>query len=168
MTNCLKYLIETINPPKNPDSDVKYIPLQSIICEPLEFKIKRCIFIGHTIRKVRKDRSEQITNISLVKDCILLGESESIKYEYIRNITKINSRVIRLHIFGDINNYDGKITIRDSLSTIIFQFEEDKTGQFIDDILRYIRSYKKYNNFDKSVFGFKTYKLYFKINSNIN
>ena len=162
MLDCLKYLIEIIHPSKNSDSSVKYIPLQSIICEPLEFKIKRCIFIGHTIRKVRKDKSEQITSVSLAKDCILLGESESIKYDYILNITKINSRVIRIHVFGDINIHDGKITPTDSLSTIIFELEENKTGQFIDDILRYIRSYKKYNNFDKSVFGFKTYKLYFK------
>ena len=162
MTNCLKYLIEIINPPKNPNSGVKYIPLQNIICESLEFKINKCMFIGHTIRKIRKDRSDQITSISLAKDCILLGENESIKYDYIINISQYKSRIIRIHVFGDINIYDGQITPADNLSTIFIQFEDNITGQFISDILRYIRSYKKYNCFDKSVFKYKTYKLYFK------
>lgn len=163
MTGCLKYLIEKFKKSfKVNEPEVKYIPLQSIICEPLEYDVKRCMFVSHKVARISINRSEKIKLLTLTKDCILFGEDESIKYDYILNIEIINSMCFKLNILGDINIHDVKMYPADNLASILIQLECKKTRHFIKHLMIYITSYKKYNSFDKSVFKFETFKNYFK------
>jgi hypothetical protein len=159
--SCLKYIVETFHKPKEPPGP-KYIPLQNIICEPLEYNVKKCVFARHNLRTLKRDRTQDISCITLSKDSILLGDNENLKYDYILNITKISSTVFRINLIGDINRYDGRIVLADGLVSIIIQLADKSSNDFINHLLMYITNYKKYNIFDKSVFGFKTYKLFYK------
>lgn len=164
MYNCLKYLIEKIKYSKNEEEPkVKYIPLQNIICDPLEYEVTRCWFIAYKQdRNIAKERTEQIKKITLSKDCILLGDEENLKYDYILNISTISSKCFRINLLGDVNIHDGRMHLADNLATIVIKLEDKKTHEFIKNLMIYITSYKKYNSFDKSVFGFKTFKKYYK------
>tara|TARA_R110002012_G_scaffold204534_1_gene374263 strand:+ start:244 stop:729 length:486 start_codon:yes stop_codon:yes gene_type:complete len=159
--SCLKYIVETFHKPKEPPGP-KYIPLQSIICEPLEYNVTKCIFSTHRLNAIKRDKTQDISCITLSKDRILLGDNESLKYDYILNISRISPKIFRINIMGDINKHDGRLVVADGLLSIIIQLADKSSYEFINQLLMYITSYKKYNIFDKSVFGFKTYKLFFK------
>ena len=148
---CLKYLFKK--------RTSKYIPLQNIICEPITYNVKKLLYY----KKSQKlgIHKKFINDITLLKDRILLGESESIKYDYIANFVKSSNNTLVINTFTDINIYSEELVVSDCITSIIIELDTPIAKRTITTCMDYITSYKKYNSFDTSVKNFKCFKLLF-------
>ena len=152
---CLKYLFKKRKNALEP----KYIPLQSIICEPVTYNVKKLIYYKKQKRLVINKNF--INEITLLKDRILLGENEFIKYDYIANFVRSSSNTLIINTFTDINIYTKELIVSDCITSIIIQLDTPNAEIAIANCMDYIVSYKKYNSFDTSVKKFKCFKLLF-------
>ena len=152
---CLKYLFKKRTTTLEP----KYIPLQSIVCEPITYNIKKLVYY----KKSQKlgIRKKFVHGITLLKDRILLGETEYIKYDYIANFVRGSNNTLIINTFTDINIYSKELIVSDCITSIIIELDEPVAKKAIVNCMDYITSYKKYNSFDKSVKNFRCFKILF-------
>mgnify|MGYP001098302292 CR=1 FL=1 len=152
---CLGHLFKKrINIP-----EPKYIPLQSIISEPITYNVKKLVYYKKTHKiGIRK---KNINDITLLKDRILLGEIEYIKYDYIVNFVRGHNNTLIINTFTDVNVYSRELIVSDCITSIIIVLDEPVANKAIDNCVDYITSYKKYNSFDKSVKNFRCFKILF-------
>lgn len=152
---CLKYLFKKRTTTLEP----KYIPLQSIVCEPVTYNVKRLLYYkkSHKLSIHKKF----IGDITLLKDRILLGENEFIKYDYIIDFIRSSNNTLVINTFSDINIYSEELVVSDCITSILIQLNDPWAEQVIMNCMDYIVSYKKYNSFDKSVKNFKCFKRIF-------
>ena len=152
---CLKYLFKK----RETTLEQKYIPLQNIICEPITYNVKKLVYY----KKSQKlgIRKKFVHDITLLKDRILLGENEYIKYEYIANFSRRYNNIIVINTFTDINIYTKQLFVSDCITSIIIELDEPVAKKAIVNCMDYITSYKKYDSFDKSIKNFKCFKLLF-------
>jgi len=151
--NCLKYLNRKVD-------EHKYIPLQNLSSENVEHNIHGCFF--YCRRKRHLIKNTKIKFIKISNDSIVLGDNEKLKYDYILNITTLNEHVLKINFMGNMNIHDGKLNNADNLITILIYFVDEKSREFTDELLKCIKKYKKLNIFDKSVFKFRTFKMFYK------
>ena len=125
----------------------KYTPnLQNIVCFQIHINIINKTFINE---------------ITLLKDRILLGENEFIKYDYIANFVRGSNNTLIINTFTDINIYSKELIVSDCITSIIIELGEPVAKKTIVNCMDYIMSYKKYNSFDKSVKNFRCFKILF-------
>ena len=152
---CLRYLFKKRTTALEP----KYIPLQSIVCEPIIYELKKCTYFKKNRFGILK---KNIDTITLLKDRILLGENEHVKYDYIGTFVHHSKHTVIVNTFTDINLHTKELFPTDSITTLILTLEKPLAKHFIKNCIDYITSYKKYNSFDKSVKNFRCFKLLYK------
>ena len=150
---CFKYFVETLKPKQE---KTKYIPLQNIICEPETFNLQRCFY--HT-QILKIDKTQKVPYVELQKDKFILGDEEYMKYEHISHIRRLSSHMVIVYVFARIDRLNGTLHFEDNPAAIIFTFEKPVSNKFINTLLKYIISYKKYNSFDKTAMTFKSFKI---------
>ena len=85
-------------------------------------------------------------------------KNDKIKYDYISHFIVLSDRTVGIVMFTKIN-YELNMEKNDSLSIVILTFTSNNSRiNFMKDILNQINLYKTYNDYDKSIIDFKTFK----------
>ena len=72
------------------------------------------------------------------------------------------STSIFINTFTNIDKVNKFLYVDDSISTIYIQFETRESIRFSNDLIFYLKNYKKYNSWDKKIKNFKVFKLCFR------
>ena len=154
---CWKHLFETVSP-KNANES-KYIQLENIECDSIVYNVTRVYYIKKSEKLICP---KQFKTITLSRDRILFDDDEHIKYEYIANFMSNKSTSIFINTFTNIDKVNKFLYVDDSISTIYIQFETRESIRFSNDLIFYLKNYKKYNSWDKKIKNFKVFKLCFR------
>ena len=97
-----------------------------------------------------------IKQIEICADRIVLTDTESIKFEYIHRFIQVSPSVLVLVCFGTTDPF-GEFVVADNHLSIILSFTG--VSRFVKDTRTAILKYKKLNIYNKSVKGFRYFKL---------
>lgn len=150
---CLQGFVEMFKTKK--PSEVKYIPLQNICCEPINYQLTNCLYYN---KNLKIDKIDTVPYIELQKDRFILGDNENIKYEHISHVTIYSLSCVCIYVFGKINTNTNAFYFEDFPGAIVIKFNKNKSNDFVNNLMKYIISYKKYNSFDKTATTFKAFK----------
>jgi hypothetical protein len=154
---CFKYLFEKVSKTKD---NIKYVQLQEVVTEPISFKLDKVLFISKTDRVTFIRDYKKLT---LIRDRIILDDHDFIKYEYIVNFTQMPKGLVSMNIFAKLDSELKTFKLDDSVSSMIISFEKKHFSyMFLNELMKSLVNYKKYNSWDKKIKNFKMFKQCFK------
>ena len=150
---CLRHLFEKIY--KKTDN-TNYVQLEEIRCDPIMFNTRSVFFVKKNEKIVVNKAFKTVT---LAKDRIIFDDDEYIKYDYIMDFVTSRNNSIIVNTFTNINKFTNLLYADDSITSVIIHFESYDTQKFLREIMYYIKRYKRYGSWDKTVMNFEVFKL---------
>lgn len=134
----------------------KYIPLQTISQHDSQsFRTENIGFYSQEDDEFLK--KDEIKYVCLQKDHILLGDHESMKYDYIADMNIYDKNILIMRYFANFDIESRMLKVNDAITTVIIHFIDPVCNSFLSELMKYIKSYQKYDINDKSVKNFKSF-----------